>query len=42
MLNAAAENADTAIVTIGRYSSEGSDRSASKVTTICQMQRQSF
>ena len=30
MLNAAAENADTAIVTIGRYSSEGSDRSASK------------
>ncbi len=30
MLNAAAENADTAIVTIGRYLSEGSDRSASK------------
>ena len=29
MLNAAAENAETAIVTIGRYSSEGSDRSVS-------------
>lgn len=30
MLNAAAENAGTAVVTIGRYSSEGSDRSAGK------------
>lgn len=30
MLNAAAENAGTAVVTIGRYSSEGSDRSAAK------------
>ena len=30
MLSAAAANASTAIVTIGRYSSEGSDRSASK------------
>lgn len=42
MLNAAAENADTAIVTIGRYSSEEATAVHQKVTTICQMQRQSF